>query len=180
MNSFDGKIVFLDIDGCLTSIEDGSSFLLLNPESYRISENKIPLLMGLLAKSGAYVVISSNWRRFPDDGFWVATPSIKFRNNLPYLKRILGDRYIGDLPHDRHISKSEALILWGEINEIDFSELDFVIIEDDDNEGFSGFPQFKRHYVKCNPETGLTVENCKEALAILNNEPYERERNLQD
>ena len=111
------RIVFLDIDGCLTSIEDGSSFLLMNPDSYRISESRLELFLNFLEKTDANVVISSNWRRFPDDGYWIASETIRFKNHLPELKSILGKRYIGDLPHDRHISKSDALVLWGEIQE---------------------------------------------------------------
>ena len=95
-----------------------------------------------LKKTDANVVISSNWRRFPDDGYWIASETIRFKNHLPELKSILGKRYIGDLPHDRHISKSDALVLWGEFNDIDFKKLNYVIIDDDEREGFRNVYEF--------------------------------------
>lgn len=164
------RIVFLDIDGCLTSIEDGSSFLLMNPETYRISESRLELFLDFLEKADAKVVISSNWRRFPDDGYWVASKTIRFKNHLPELRSIIGARYIGDLPADRHLTKSESLILWGEINDIDFGRLNYVIIEDDEREGFKEIFEFRKHYVQCNVETGITEKQCQEAFEIITND----------
>jgi len=164
------RIVFFDIDGCLTSIEDGSSFLLMNPDSYRISESRLELFLNFLEKSDANVVISSNWRRFPDDGYWIATETVRFKNHLPELKSILGKRYIGDLPHDRHISKSEALVLWGEFNDIDFKNLNYVIIDDDEREGFKNVYEFRKHYIHCDAHTGITETQCQEAFEILTND----------
>ena len=113
------------------------------------------------------VVVSSNWRRFPDDGCWRMSPRIEFHNHLPELRTALGDRYFGDLPCDAGLTKSEALMLWGRLNGIDFSSLRFVIFDDDDSEGFREVEEFRPHYIHCDPQTGITERQCRMALSML-------------
>lgn len=162
------KIVFLDIDGCITSVVDGSSWVLMDPPNYRISESRFELLKRLLKDTGAKVVISSNWRRIPDDGYIRSKTGAVFTNQLPSLRNALGADYFGTLPCDAYINKSEALLLWGEENNVDFDKLKFVVVEDDDREGFGESPIFRDHYIHCDFHTGITEEQCCMAKEILN------------
>ena len=161
-----GKVIFLDIDGCLTSVDDGTSFLCGNTENYGLSAGKLSLLDALLTESGAKVVVSSNWRKFADDGFWIHGGK-RFENNLPKLREWLGERYLGDLPYYKGFTKSETLTKWGLEAEVDFSTLDYVVIDDDYDEGFAYIPMFSVRYIHCDCKTGLTKRDIDVALAIL-------------
>ena len=161
----EGRIIFLDIDGCLTTVEDGSSFLCLNENTYRISEKKLELFGKLLDETDAKVIISSNWRKFDDDGYWIYG-SLKFHNNLPKLIEWLGGRYLGELPYYRGMSKSKTLESWGELFDINFNKLNFIVIDDDYDEGFADNPKFLNRYVHCDSRRGLTEDDCAKAKLL--------------
>ena len=153
------RYIFLDIDGCLTNTEDGSSFLCLNEETYGISKRNLDLLLDVIKKTSARVIITSNWRKFPDDGYW--TPNrYKFKNHLPELRAILGDAYIGDLPYWHGLSKSRTLMKWADDNGIPLLKHNFAIVDDDESEGYSNFLVLEGHFIKCDPHKGLTEEDC--------------------
>ena len=83
---------------------------------------------------------------------------------------MLGKRYAGTLPKDRHINKSQALILWFEQH----PEFDgeFVILDDDKREGFQNTFEYdiNNHFILTNPEWGLTNSDVEKAVEILNGE----------
>ena len=164
------KLCILDIDGVLTNIEDRSSFLCGDPRTYRISEKNLSNLMDLLEKEPKLkIVISSNWRRFEgDDPAWTCMGKT-YHGCLPKLRKILKKWIIGDLTHERHLNKAEALELWFEDNEwMSKTRSKYVILEDDVLiEGFLTHPIFYKHTIKTSKETGLTQEDIKRALAVL-------------
>lgn len=167
------KIIFIDIDGVLTNVEDGSSYLCGNPSTYRISEKNLEnLLVVLEAEPETRVVVSSNWRRFDDDGKWsyCRFGSVHaFKNQLPKLRQILSNWIIGDLTHERHLSKSEALELWFEDNPwASKAHGKYVVLEDEpEAEGFSAHPIFYKHTIETSRESGFTREDAERALQIL-------------
>ena len=165
LKKISGNIIFLDIDGCLTSVEDGSSFLCMDENTYRISERKLEIFGNLLKETNAKVIISSNWRKFRDDGVWIHG-KCRFRNNLPSLRKWLGKRYIGDLPFYRGMTKSQTMESWGISVGVDFSKINFIVIDDDLSEGFLENPKFSGRYIHCDPMTGLTDEQCSYAKAL--------------
>jgi len=162
------KIVFLDIDGCLTSIEEGNSYLCYDPSKYRISEKCLERLLNLLDDTDSYVVVSSNWRRFPDDGCFEFGDML-FKTQLPYLRERLGKRYLGTLPPDRHVTKSAAIILWSEDNDVDLNDGSFryVIFDDCLYEMNDATENMRRSFVHCNDRTGFTDEDMVKAKEIL-------------
>lgn len=167
------RFVMLDIDGVLTNVEDGSSYLCGDPSTYRISERNLANLMTVLnADPATKVVVSSNWRRFDDDGKWsyCRFGSVHaFKNQLPRLRQLLSKWIIGDLTHERHLSKSEALELWFEDNLwASKTHGKYVIFDDEpEAEGFSMHPIFYKHTIKTGVDNGLTKEDAARALAIL-------------
>ena len=162
--------IFLDIDGVLTStLETPGSYINHSPAEYGISASCIERLIKLADTCNAKVVISSNWRRFPDDGVWVHSKEKQLKNPLPGLKKKLGSRYIGDLTHERHLTKSEALELWFEDGDIDWKECHFVVFDDDFREGFS-WSKFRKHFILTDNTCGLTDKDCKNAMRILRND----------
>lgn len=106
-------------------------------------------------KTDARVVISSNWRRFPDDGEWPFCGK-RYANPLPKLRECLGDLIVGTLPLDRHVTKSEALTLWFEDNS-DFLGR-YAIVDDDAGEGFQDVPSFLKHFWLTDTNLGITNE----------------------
>ena len=167
------KVIFIDIDGVLTNVEDGSSYLCGNPSTYRISEKNLEnLLVVLEAEPETRVVVSSNWRRFDDNGKWSYCKfgSVHaFKNQLPKLRQILSKWIIGDLTHERHLSKSEALELWFEDNPwLSKKTGKYVILEDESwREGFASHPIFYKHTIETSRESGFTREDAERALQIL-------------
>lgn len=163
----------LDIDGVLTNVEDSSSYLCGDPSTYRISTRNLANLMTVLnADPATKVVVSSNWRRFDDDGKWsyCRFGSVHaFKNQLPRLRQLLSKWIIGDLTHERHLSKSEALELWFEDNPwASKTRGKYVIFDDEpEAEGFSMHPIFYKHTIKTGVDNGLTKEDAARALALL-------------
>ena len=157
--------MFLDIDGCVTSADDGTYFN-PDPACYHVSDVLLSKVIALCKAKNAKVVVSSNWRRYEPNGTWKNQYG-EYKNPLPSLIKKLGSLYIGTLPKDRHITKSQALILWMEQNE-DFNG-EFVIFDDDLREAFMLTDEYgiKDHYVHVDSQHGITDENIRTAMAIL-------------
>ena len=64
------KVIFLDIDGCLTSEREGTYFN-SDPTKYHPSKKVMKQLMKLCDETGAKIVMATNWRKFDIDGEWV-------------------------------------------------------------------------------------------------------------
>ena len=164
------NVIFTDIDGVLTStLETPGSYLNHHESEYGLSPKCVARLIKLCKDTNSKVVISSNWRKFKPDEKWVNKYG-SYENNMPKLKKVLGDLYVGDLPKVRHINKSMAAVLWFEeySNEID----KFVVFDDDLREGFQNTYEYgiKDNFILTDKEIGLTDEDCKKAKKILNGE----------
>lgn len=164
-----GSVIFLDIDGVLTNLEDGSSYLCEDPNSYRISKKNFKNLVSVLKEvPDSRVVISSNWRKFEGKNpCWRFNGRI-YESQLPKLRKMLGDLVIGDLPHDHGLSKSEAMELWFEDNGwISKKHGKYVILDDDVTEGYHANQFFFKHLIYTSIKTGFTELGAKSAIKIL-------------
>jgi hypothetical protein len=160
-------VIFLDFDGVLTARDTTpGSYLSNSGEDYGMSERCYGFLTNLIVASDAKVVITSNWRRYQPDGVWSSLEFGQFKNPLPKLLDRLGDLYAGSLPKARHVTKSQALRIWADENEIDMNKLNYVIFDDDRRECFQE-SEFARCFVLTNPDVGLTREDCEKAMRIL-------------
>lgn len=171
MNFKGKKICFVDFDGVLTSQHETPGSYVNWQSEYGISLSCFDRLEEICIRTNAVVVITSNWRRFDDDGKWsycTFDGVHAFKNPLPKLKKILGKRYAGTLPKDKHINKSKALILWFEQH----PEFDgkFVIFDDDKREGFESTTDYNinKNFILTDPEWGLTNDDIEKAVEILN------------
>lgn len=154
-----GNILFLDFDGVCNSFNEGS-YLTHEPDDYGMDMDIIERIKEICSERHAKIVITSNWRRFDSDGYWVYNGKSYF-NPLPGLYRILGDRIIGTLTTERYLSKSEALELWFEKHE-EFQGR-FAIVDDDPREGIQNNLKFRKHFWQTTPKYGLT-ERIKEEI----------------
>lgn len=153
-------IIFTDFDGVLT--DDSTSYRTVKSQvEYGIAPKPFARLMQLAEKTGAKVVISSNWRRHPNG---IEINGEHFANPLPALVVALGDRFAGYLPNGyRKCDKAVALGMWF----LDHPEFDgnFVCFDDQD-EGYweTGYGL---HFVKTTASIGISDENVRDAEAIL-------------
>lgn len=166
------KVIFLDVDGVMNNYKSTpGSYMTHRADGYGVSRENFERLVKLASKTGARVVISSNWRRFSEDPaspfyYWNNMVSGPIPNPLPKLKEMLKSVWYGDLPKDRHINKSEALELWFEDENIDHHSLKYVIFDDDDREGYAS-SKFSSHFIKTDSKVGLTDADCTKAEVLL-------------
>lgn len=160
------KVMFLDIDGCLTSEIDGNYFN-PDPAKYHPSKKIVDRILNFCEKEDVSIVISSNWRKFDIDGYWNNSYGT-YRNPLTEVKDLLKKFCIGTLPPDRHITKAKALIKW--LNETSYDG-NFVIFDDDAREGYQTTDDFgiKNKFVSIDSRFGITEKDLKEAKEILRN-----------
>lgn len=156
--------IFLDIDGCLTSIKHNTYF---NPDSskYHPEQTIVDSIIKLCKSTNANVIMSSNWRKFDINGVWTNSYG-SYKNPLYEVKQMLGKYCIGTLTNIRHITKSQALTLWFDENKIDGS---FVIFDDDVREGFQNVYEYgiKDHFILVDNNFGITSNDIAVAKAIL-------------
>ena len=169
MDTCDDAICFLDIDHVLTNTElDGTSFRLFDPSKYKLSKLNLSFLDKILEKTGAKIVIASNWRRFVPPYIIWEYKGKRYRSIFEPFKKIYKDYIIGILPPDHHITKCEALDLWFEDNEwFNKKSSRYVILEDDTREGYQAHPIFLKHLILTNYHVGLTEKDANKAISIL-------------
>ena len=151
------KVVFLDIDGVLnsyqylsrTSMEDAGIYNELDPQ-------KVNLLQKLVVQTGASIVLSSSWR----ESFECVKPlDAVARNLLEALKE-----------HGLLISSMTPLLTGKRDEEIRqwltcHTEVElFVILDDEDYD----WKELRSNWVETSYYVGLTEENVREAVKILN------------
>ena len=160
-------LIFLDYDGVVTStLETPGSYRNHKIAEYGTSPKCVKRLLNLCKKTHAKIVITSNWRKFPPDGFWHRYDNVQVPNNLPAFKHLLGDLVYSELPPVRHTTKSEAMELWTEEHdEFNWKTSKYVIFDDEAKEGFQ-ISKFKEHFIMTDV-VGLTDEDCKKAKELL-------------
>jgi HAD domain in Swiss Army Knife RNA repair proteins len=143
------KILFLDIDGVLTTQADGWQHM--QPEPVR-------LVASVLRSTWAHVVLTSAWR-FGG----VLRPTSRYRQEL--------EKH-GEDGHEilaRTISSTPDLIVWGNNREAEIRQWltehgdtgAFAVLDDDDLDEFRG------HFVRTDPAIGVTQEHADRLIEIL-------------
>ena len=160
------KLIFLDIDGCITSEEEGNYFS-PDPSLYHPSKKIVSKLIDFCKCNNTKIIISSNWRKFDIDGVWKNSYGV-YKNPLPETIQMLGDVYVETLPPERHVTKSDALIKW--LNKTGYTG-SFVIFDDDLHENYQNKTEFniKDKFVFIDSRFGITDDNLKTAKNILDN-----------
>ena len=148
------KLLFLDFDGVLNSYNEGS-YVTHSPDNYSPSITICNKIIKLCKETDAKIIISSNWRKFKPDG-WYIFNNKKYYNPLPKLYNLLDKYIIGTLPPEKYVTKSIALILWFE--ETNYKGNKWVILDDDYQEelGITFDYNINKHYIETNREFGIT------------------------
>ena len=161
------KIIFLDIDGCLTSEREGTYFN-PDPAKYHPSKKVMKQLMKLCDKTGAKIVMATNWRKFDIDGEWVNKYGT-YKNPLKEVQAFFGDYCIETLPRTRHINKAQATIIYLEEHD-DIGS--FVIFDDDTREQYQNTYEYgiKDNFILVDVANGITEHDINKAKDILSEE----------
>lgn len=163
------KVIFLDIDGVLNSIESFEKTKKQYPNSEIRYDNPHPdhiqWLNKIVDETGAKVVISSTWRsEFSTMGFWRFLTLCGFRGEVigktPQLDTYRGTEIKCWLVAHQSKTKRFADSQWYRHKE----EVDsFVIIDDD-----SDMEDMIDRLVKVDGRIGLTEKEADEAINMLN------------
>lgn len=140
------KIIFLDVDGVLNTHE-----IRLSSDWPPISGDHILILKRIIDTTNAKIVVSSDWRRRPE--------------NLSTLKEELAKFDIEILdctPQTFGGLRSHEIKMWLQ-NNSDLGISDFVIIDDLVCASIDG------HFFECNDDVGLTNEIADQIINRLEN-----------
>lgn len=163
------KILFLDLDGVLNTArwhEQAKGDQLKDDYGYTFDPTAVANLAQIIERTGADIVISSSWKCMglsQMEDMWED-------RNLP-------GKIVGITPN----SVSDEMLLDAEIDGIDLFHIrgevikewltkhgkrvsNYVIIDDMDNM----LPEQQSHFVQTNPEVGITEDDAKNAIAIMN------------
>lgn len=167
---FSRKVIFLDLDHVLTNTDiDSTSFKHLDPSRYKLSKANMRWLDKILEKTGAKIVVASNWRKFsPPSINWLYRGKL-YSSLLEPFKELYKSHIVGMLPPKRHTTKSECLELWFEDNPwMSKTTGKYVILEDDIREGYQENPFFAKHLILTDYHVGLTEHDADTAIEMLN------------
>lgn len=166
MNRYPDKLIVLDMDGCVTSIEDGTYFN-PDPKMYHPSSRIVDMLRKFCLENDVKILISSNWRKFDEDGVWKNSYG-EYKNPLPSFRNQISDIYFDTLPAVRHVNKSSTLAYWLDMNK-DFNGK-FAIFDDDLKEQFQNTVDYdiNKKFIHINPQTGITTSDLESAKRIMN------------
>lgn len=145
------KVVFLDFDGVLNSDE--------TPDNLDFSKFAIQELNTLIAKTGAKIVVSSDWRRGRSVSelqsileIWGFTGEIVGKTKV--WNETSGWMSFSELERNRvkeikqYLSEHPEITTWIAIDDMDL-------------------PLSSDHFVRTNPEIGLSHKNVEEAIELL-------------
>ena len=168
MNLGIDRLVFLDLDHVLTNTDvDSTSFWSYDPSKYMLSEHNLRNLDRVLYSTGASIVIASNWRKFKAPNIYWQFEGKKYRSILEPFKELYNDRIVGMLPVEHSLTKCECLELWFEDNPWFSKHGNYVILEDDIREGYQAHLTYSKHLVLTDYHVGLTAEDARKAIDIL-------------
>jgi hypothetical protein len=147
------KIIFLDIDGVIASLDHIRITSLLeedNPDKYGYAFDPrcVKNLQYIIKQTNAKLIISSSWKSMGKEALLTM-----------WKMRELPGEIIGTTPDLLRGSRGMEIQVWIDTNDV----TKFVIIDDDIDMLDSQSPYF----VKTNPIVGLTVEDSIKVITIL-------------
>lgn len=161
------RLLFLDIDGVMTSIEDGTSMWNCDPSSYSISSTATKNLFSILDPTDTKVVIHSSWVKWkdnPDYMYVYISPTgekFAFESLLFNLISLLKEegKYVDCTHHESRRTKRGDIEDWLANNKRLLSDDCKIAILDDDGWMELDKVKFDGHEIKffeCDTRTGLT------------------------
>lgn len=155
------KILFLDIDGVVNTDRIARYRKNHGVEEMIFDEDAMKNLEHIVTSTECRIVISSTWRIHRDtmNPLWIALVDNLRKYNL--------ENFLYDTTHfDDPVCFSKPR--WLEIKEwlVQNRDIDSFVILDDEWD----MDELNSNFVRCSGAIGISRNNCKEAIAILNNE----------
>lgn len=149
------KIIFLDFDGVITT-----------PSSkYCLSPPHMDILGKILESTGAYIVISSSWRRYNLEQTinFITSRSNPFvgENSFPFTDKVIDiTKRLTPIKMSEYIYRGDEIKEW-----LDNNEVESYVILDDINNMLSCQ---QNNLVLTDEKKGLTDKDAQKAISILN------------
>lgn len=145
------KVIFLDIDGVITTPEEPSAWRTPDPRC-------LPQLFRIVEETGAQIVLSSTWRLHHTTREKVESWGIKFIDCTPRCHLIENDSR-------QWTTRGQEIQEWMDSwNSFSTEKIESFVILDDD----SDMSHLKPFLVQTKWDGGLTKEKADEAINILN------------
>lgn len=182
------QLIFLDFDGVMTSVENGTSFLCCKTENYHIDE-KIKRRFEMLFNTfyDLKVVLSTAWcnrgalddptPNWPWKGISMPTPLPELHAWLEGWKVFVGTVSTQQKDeHGDHITKYEKIKDWLKNHEDQISKKARILVLDDDASDYNNLRSINKLklknekicFLQTNYETGFSADDLVEALKFFN------------
>lgn len=161
------KLIFIDIDGVMNNINDGTSYFLYDPLNYGLSKANIDALKHLLNSTSAKLVISSSWRNHDFD-YSYSYYGLLFKSPLKKFIEEIGQSnfyHQDSVPHMKGFQKYFDILGFFYKNDLDVNETSFVVLDDQVNQQLD---KFGDNFFLVNSKTGLTKELADSIIVYLN------------
>lgn len=155
------KIIFLDFDGVITT-----------PSSkYCLSPPHMDILGKILESTGAYIVISSSWRRYNLEQTidFITRESNPFvgKNPFPFVDRVIDiTKRLRPIKMSGYIHRGDEIQEWLDRHKVE----SYVILDDINNM----LESQQSHLVLTDEIDGLTEKDVEKAIEILNENKEKR------
>ena len=156
------KIIFLDIDGVLNSVDSMISFQSCN--EYALDKVSIGLLKSLCAITGAEIVVSSTWRMGRDKKDFMEIFSLHDWLDFPYIGRT---RVLDTYQYNR----GNEIQDWLNAN---IDQVDYIIIDDDSDM----LPEQLERFVHVSSVNGFRSKHYCQALRLFGHPDEKLERQV--
>lgn len=146
------KLIFLDVDGVLNS----TTFYMKHQTLTDFLRNRLDFeaivrLRKIVDKTGAEIVVSSTWRRLPEDMDLLSSTLLNFDLDIMDVTPFLYNKKRGD-----------EISAWFESHP-EYKKAAYIILDDD-----SDMTVHMDHLIKTNYACGLSDKETKEAIERLN------------
>eukprot|EP01083_Nonionella_stella_P141399 435579_1 len=159
-SEYDNKVIFLDVDGVLNSLEfTPVQDITCTDDLYVIEEAKLKLLKQIVDKTKSNIVISSTWRN-----------NQKQLAKLSNMLNKYGMHYMDCIPHlhDKHKNRTHEIEMFlhnHSNNETPISK--WIAIDDMDLMRLNS-NLMQNHFVHTTQQYGLTQDHANFAIKLLN------------
>lgn len=161
------KILFLDVDGVLNYEMCEAKIGVY----YGVDQGKVKLLKQIVDATGAKIVLSSTWRRNIQVGMPLECQDNPFAIELMSKLQAEGLKIYDLTPVDKSDSyRYEQIMSVMKEYKHNGQMIDAWCVLDDDMFDRFNEPKFRKHFVWTSFVDGLTEENVREAIGILNGE----------
>ena len=172
------RIVFLDFDGVMTSVSDGSSHLCRNPSTYRMS----PICQKWISKlwkevPDVKVVLSTSWLKYPDleEAVWKPQSGGEYKCHVVELISWLTEQgvYLDCVNYYSDTSKFGRIMTWIHRNNGLVDQDTKFLVLDDDSSRYNLLQMFnvadeldygKYRFIETDPIVGFDEECLKKSI----------------